>query len=80
MNSSCVTSCSINYRNYEFLKVYPNKSKVINEALEAYRKYVLKKQMQEGFAAQDEEDLELANSDFNDYLSIIEASENDDEL
>jgi hypothetical protein len=32
---------------------------------------LLKKEIEAGFSAQDQEDLKLANSDFSDYLTLI---------
>ena len=36
------------------------------------KKSLLKKDIEEGFSTQDKEDLELANSDFSDYVILIE--------
>ena len=52
-----------------------SKSKFINEAIKNYRIYLLRKEMREWFSLQDNSDLELCDSDFNDYISLIEKNE-----
>ncbi|HKK53908.1 MAG TPA: hypothetical protein VJ926_00060 [Patescibacteria group bacterium] len=36
---------------------------------------LLKKEIEAGFSAQNQEDLKLANSNFSDYLTLIEKNE-----
>ncbi len=48
------------------------KTKVINEALELYRKYKLKKELVEGFSNQTDEDVAEAMENFDDYLAIVD--------
>ncbi len=60
-------------KNLEFLQsVKVPKTKLLNSALEMYRKYLLRKEIREWFSLQTEEDLDLCNTDFWEYISIIE--------
>lgn len=47
------------------------KTEIVNRAIDLYRKYTLRKQIEKGFQAQGAEDLTLAMSDFDDYYHII---------
>ena len=38
-----------------------------------YRKYILQKEMREGFSKQTEADVDDVMSDFSDYIKIIES-------
>ncbi len=67
-------------QNYEFVSqeakdLRTSKTDIINKALFLYRKFKLKKKIQEGFMEQSKEDSELAMSDFGDYFKIINESE-----
>jgi len=66
--------------NFRFLSKESQKNKVtktdiVNLALDMYRKYKLKKEIQEGFKSQKQEDLELAMSDFDDYFDFVRNAE-----
>lgn len=79
MNSKQL-SITINKDNFDFLEDISktkkkNRSELINKILSEYRKYLLKKEIEAGFSAQDQEDIELANSDFSNYLTLIEKNE-----
>jgi metal-responsive CopG/Arc/MetJ family transcriptional regulator len=69
MNSKQL-SITINKDNFDFLEQISkvkkkNRSELIDKILSEYRKYLLKKEIEAGFSAQDQEDLELANSNFS---------------
>lgn len=49
-----------------------SKSEFINTSIKMYRNYLLRKQLREWFSLQTKEDLDLCNSDFSEYSSIIE--------
>ena len=49
------------------------KTRIINHALDLYRKYELQRELIEGFSSQTEEDLVEAMSDFDDYLRIVDS-------
>lgn len=49
------------------------KTHIINQALDLYRKYQLKKDLVEGFSSQTKEDVAEAMSDFEDYLRIVDS-------
>lgn len=51
------------------------KTRIINQALDMYRKYQLRKDLIEGFSAQTDEDVAEAMSDFEDYLRIVDSEE-----
>lgn len=51
------------------------KTRIINQALDMYRKYMLQKDMVEYFENQTDEDVAEAMSDFDDYLRIVDAKE-----
>jgi len=51
------------------------KTRIINHAIDLYRKYKLKKDMIEGFKSQTAEDVAEAMSDFEDYLRIVDSEE-----
>ncbi|MCF7794761.1 hypothetical protein K9M50_00165 [Patescibacteria group bacterium] len=79
MNSKQL-SITINKDNFDFLEQTSktkkkNRSELIDKILSEYRKYLLKKEIEAGFSAQDQNDLELANSDFSNYLTLIEKNE-----
>ena len=72
------TSFILNIKNHEFISRMVShenitKTEVINHALDLYRKYMLKKELVEGFSRQTDEDVREAMSDFNDYLSIVDS-------
>jgi hypothetical protein len=74
------TSFILNKQNHQFLSSYTkshslSKSKAINHALDMLRKYVLQKEMREGFSKQSDEDVAGAMSDFADYIKIIESEQ-----
>ncbi len=75
--ASKVTSFAVTSKNRIFLERAKNKSEFINNALDAYRKYILARDMRAGFQLQDDEDIEFANMGFDDYLKIIDVNEND---
>lgn len=52
-------------------------SKTADEAFDCYRKYLLWKEIREGFSKQTDEDVKEAMEGFGDYLHIIEREEND---
>ncbi|MEA3304515.1 MAG: hypothetical protein U9Q15_02015 [Patescibacteria group bacterium] len=63
--------------NFQFLNSYTQKTKqkkseVLNQALDLYRKEKLRRDLQEQFSAQTQEDLDLANAGLDDYLCIID--------
>ncbi|MFP4514950.1 MAG: hypothetical protein ACLFNO_03045 [Parcubacteria group bacterium] len=79
MNSKQL-SITINKNNFEFLeniskKKKKNRSEVIDSILNEYKKYLLKKEVEAGFSAQNQEDLDLSNSDFSNYLELIKENE-----
>jgi|AntRauTorcE11897_2_1112592.scaffolds.fasta_scaffold35048_3 metal-responsive CopG/Arc/MetJ family transcriptional regulator len=79
MNSKQL-SITIDKNNFDFIENISktkkkNRSEVIDKILSEYRKYLLKKEVEAGFSAQNQEDLELANSDFSNYLTLIEKNE-----
>ncbi len=49
------------------------KTKIINHALDLYRKHLLQKDLVEGFSEQTDEDVAEAMSDFEDYLKIVDS-------
>ncbi len=49
-----------------------SKSEIVDNILNAYRKYKLKKDIIEGFKSQTKEEVIDVMSDFDDYLSIID--------
>ncbi|MBU0706289.1 hypothetical protein KJ657_03365 [Patescibacteria group bacterium] len=51
------------------------KTRIINQALDMYRKYKLRKDLIEGFSSQTDKDVAEAMSDFDDYLRIIDSGE-----
>jgi hypothetical protein len=55
----------------EALRLGTSRTEILNTSLRLYKKYRLKKNIEEGFKSQTEEDTQLAMSDFNDYYSII---------
>ncbi len=61
-------------KNSEFLSNVPSskKSKIINEALKYHRLYLLRKNLRDWFLSQSKDDLDLVNTWFEDYLSIID--------
>jgi len=64
------------WKNFSFLENETKnkkitKTQIINDSLDLYRKYKLKKEIQKGFQNQDKKDIDLAMSDFDDYCSII---------
>ncbi len=70
-------SVRIRFVNAQFIKKLSEISKtpvsqIADEAINLYRKFKLKKELQEGFSSQTEEDRKEAMSDFNDYLSIVD--------
>lgn len=52
-------------------------SKTIDEAFDCYRKYLLWKEIREGFSKQTDEDVKEAMEGFDDYLHIIERADHD---
>lgn len=70
-------SFPITEENAKLLKGQKNMSAFLNEVLSMWKKYALWKKIQEGFGAQDEDDLVMAEEGFDDYLRIIEQSENE---
>ena len=79
MNSKQL-SITIDKNNFDFIENISktkkkNRSEVIDKILSKYRKYLLKKEVEASFSAQNQEDLELANSDFSNYLTLIEKNE-----
>ena len=79
MNSKQL-SITIDKNNFDFIENISktkkkNRSEVIDKILSEYRKYLLKKEVEASFSAQNQEDLELANSDFSNYLTLIEKNE-----
>ena len=74
------TSIILNANNQAFVTQQSKqnaitKTKIINQALDLYRKYTLKKDLVKGFSQQTNEDVTEAMSDFEDYLKIIESNE-----
>ena len=58
--------------NLQFLQsVKIPKTQILNSALDVYRKYLLRKEIREWFSLQSEQDLQLCNADFEDYISLI---------
>lgn len=49
------------------------KTRIINQALDMYRKYRLKKEMVEYFENQTAEDVAEAMENFDDYLRIVDS-------
>jgi len=49
------------------------KTRIINHALDLYRKYQLRGELIEAFRSQTDEDVSEAMSDFADYLRIVDA-------
>lgn len=45
---------------------------VVDCALDLYRKYKIKKELMEEASLETEEDVKEANSDFDDYLNIVD--------
>ena len=73
-------SIRIRFLNATFIKELSRAShtpvsQLADEAINLYRKYRLKKQLQEAFMSQTEEDAKEAMSDFNDYLTIVDHDE-----
>ncbi len=78
--SSKQLSITINKNNFDFLeniakKKNKNRSEIIDSILGEYKKYLLKKEIEAGFSNQNKEDLDLSNSDFKNYLNLIEKNE-----
>jgi len=75
------TSLSLNNKNVNFLnkiskQTKRTKSDFVDGLIDSYRKFYLKKEIQEGFKAQTQEDVDFAELGFGDYLKIIENAEN----
>lgn len=49
------------------------KTHIINQALDMYRKYKLRKDLIEGFSSQTKEDVAEAMENFDDYLRIVDS-------
>ena len=49
------------------------KTRIINQALDMYRKYKLRKDLIEGFSSQTKEDVAEAMENFDDYLRIVDS-------
>lgn len=77
MANTTVVSFSATDSNKRFIDTFENKSKKVNEALDFYRKCELAREMRRGKIEEDEEDVYLANAGMEDYLRIIEESENE---
>ena len=76
-NTKKAISVLLLWQNYFFInneaaKNSTTKTAIVNKALSLYRQYKLKKEIQAGFENQNEEDISLAMSDFDDYASIID--------
>lgn len=74
------TSIILNANNQAFVNQHTRqhsttKTKVINQAIDFYRKHLIKKNLMECFSQQTDEDVAEAMSDFGDYLSIIDSNE-----
>ena len=70
-------SLRLKNENVEFIRSISSNLKIshsslVDEALDNYRKYVLRKELREGFSEQDDQDIKDSMSDFQDYLSIID--------
>jgi len=81
-NNKKALSVTLFADNFRFLSEESKKRKttktdVVNYALDMYRKYKLKQEIQEGFKSQSKEDLDLAMSDFDDYFNIVKSIENE---
>ncbi len=74
------TSLSLNNKNLDFINAISKETKktksvFVDNLIDSYRKFWLKKEMQEGFKAQTQEDVDFAELCFDDYLKIIKDSE-----
>ncbi|GEM_PF-5979479 len=77
INKKIPLSVRIRFSNAQFIKELSATLKVpvsqlADEAINLYRKYRLKKELQEAFSSQTDEDAKEAMSDFNDYLTIVD--------
>jgi len=73
MNTSFVpTPRNQTFLIHQIQKGGVNKTKVINKALDLYRKYTLAADLKASFSAQTDEDVAEAMSDFEDYLKIVD--------
>lgn len=77
METKNAISMTIKQNNLKFIEKISkqskkSKSEIVDNILNTYRKYKLKKEIEEGFKNQTKEDLMDAMSDFQDYLNIIE--------
>lgn len=74
------TSVILNLHNQAFVSQQSQqkattKTQIINEALDFYRKHLIKKNLMECFSEQNEEEVAEATSDFEDYLSLVKSNE-----
>lgn len=72
------TSLILSEPNAQFVsleakKTATTKTRIINQALDLYRKYQLKKDMVEYFKNQTDEDVAEAMENFDDYLRIVDS-------
>jgi len=74
------TSLVLTESNARFVKTEAKnremtKTRIINRALDMYRKYQLRKELIEGFSSQTDEDVAEAMENFDDYLRIVDSDE-----
>ena len=77
MSTKTAISITINQSNDLFLKsltenIKTSKSEIINNIIDQYRKFRLKKELIQGFKSHTAEDVQDAMVDFDDYLENID--------
>lgn len=70
--SFVLTSANQAFISNYLLRAGMNKTQIMNNALDLYRKLALQKDLMEGFAEQSDEEVGEAMSDFDDYLVNID--------
>lgn len=77
METKNAISMTLKQNNLKFIEQIAkqekkSKSEIVDNILNAYRKYKLKKAIITGFKSQTKEDVLDVMSDFEDYLSIVD--------
>ncbi len=69
--SLTITDTNVDFVNNLSDDLNRNRSEVIDDILSKYRKFKLKKDIENGFKSQSKQDIDESMSDFDDYLKII---------
>ena len=73
--SLILTTPNAQFVDTEVRNKHLTKTRVVNQALDLYRKYMLRKDLVEYFESQTDEDVAEAMENFDDYLRIVDAEE-----